>query len=121
IYFADYEECLTIDEIDADFPGLTKALIEHPGISFIAVRTGKQGAVAISKQGTYYLDSGKVEGENPFRDFGQHDPDHIKELMTYPHSGDIVVNSLYNPQTGEVAAFEELVGSHGGLGGTQNQ
>src|SRR5262249_10251370 len=29
--------------------------------------------------------------------------------------------SLYSPQTGEVAAFEELVGSHGGLGGTQNR
>src|SRR2546423_1462131 len=41
--------------------------------------------------------------------------------MTYPDSGDIVVNSMYDPKTGEVAAFEELVGSHGGLGGTQNQ
>src|SRR5262249_13035831 len=41
--------------------------------------------------------------------------------LTYPDSGDLVVNSLYDPKTGEVAAFEELVGSHGGLGGTQTQ
>jgi hypothetical protein len=30
-----------------------------------------------------------------------------------------MVNSLWEPATGEVAAFEELVGSHGGLGGDQ--
>jgi hypothetical protein len=27
--------------------------------------------------------------------------------------------SMLDPETGEVAAFEELVGSHGGLGGSQ--
>jgi hypothetical protein len=31
-----------------------------------------------------------------------------------------MVNSTYWPQTEEVAAFEELVGSHGGLGGPQS-
>jgi hypothetical protein len=31
-----------------------------------------------------------------------------------------MVNSAFWPQFGEVAAFEELVGSHGGLGGTQS-
>jgi hypothetical protein len=30
-----------------------------------------------------------------------------------------MVNSLWDRQTDEVAAFEELVGSHGGLGGDQ--
>jgi hypothetical protein len=29
--------------------------------------------------------------------------------------------SQFNPDTGEVAAFEELVGCHGGLGGPQTQ
>ena len=29
------------------------------------------------------------------------------------------VNSVYDPTNDEVAAFEELIGSHGGLGGTQ--
>jgi hypothetical protein len=31
-----------------------------------------------------------------------------------------MVNSTYWPDTDEVAAFEELVGSHGGMGGTQS-
>jgi hypothetical protein len=33
--------------------------------------------------------------------------------------GDIVVNSLYEPNVGQVAAFEELIGCHGGAGGLQ--
>ena len=32
----------------------------------------------------------------------------------------MVVNSTYWPAMGEVAAFEELVGSHGGMGGGQS-
>ena len=32
-----------------------------------------------------------------------------------------MVNSLYDKDNDEVAAFEELVGSHGGLGGTQTK
>jgi hypothetical protein len=31
-----------------------------------------------------------------------------------------MVNSTFWTETGEVAAFEELVGSHGGLGGPQS-
>ena len=32
---------------------------------------------------------------------------------------DVLVNSFYDSQTDEVCAFEELIGSHGGLGGNQ--
>jgi hypothetical protein len=35
--------------------------------------------------------------------------------------GDIAVVSCVDPETLEVAAFEELVGSHGGLGGAQTE
>ncbi|NIV33528.1 MAG: hypothetical protein GWN58_30000, partial [Anaerolineae bacterium] len=31
------------------------------------------------------------------------------------------INSFYNAEANEVAAFEELIGSHGGLGGWQTQ
>jgi hypothetical protein len=36
-----------------------------------------------------------------------------------PHNGDIVVVSRLDEHTNEVAAFEELVGCHGGIGGWQ--
>jgi hypothetical protein len=35
--------------------------------------------------------------------------------------GDIAVISLYDPETAEIAAFEELIGAHGGLGGAQTR
>ena len=38
-----------------------------------------------------------------------------------PNAPDIYVNSLYDPVLDEVAAFEELVGCHGGLGGWQTR
>jgi hypothetical protein len=45
---------------------------------------------------------------------------HVKRTDDFPNCADIMVNSTYWPETGEVAAFEELVGSHGGLGGPQS-
>ena len=39
--------------------------------------------------------------------------------IVFPDAPDILVNSFYDPEIDEVAAFEELVGSHGGLGGGQ--
>ncbi|MGD9406178.1 MAG: hypothetical protein PVH95_13620, partial [Anaerolineae bacterium] len=40
---------------------------------------------------------------------------------SFPDAPDILVSSFHDPETGEVAAFEELIGSHGGLGGCQTQ
>src|SRR5262249_14192117 len=37
------------------------------------------------------------------------------------HVPDILCNGRFDPERGDVPAFEELVGSHGGLGGTQAQ
>jgi hypothetical protein len=61
------------------------------------------------------------EGDDPLAIFGPTAADHLRRLDRFPHTGDIVVNSFCDPATGEVAAFEELVGSDGGLGGLQNQ
>jgi hypothetical protein len=38
-----------------------------------------------------------------------------------PHAPDLLLLSQYDPELGEVAAFEELIGSHGGLGGPQTE
>ena len=37
------------------------------------------------------------------------------------HAADLLLISQYDPELGEVAAFEELIGSHGGLGGAQTK
>ena len=47
--------------------------------------------------------------------------DDLRRHDALPHVGDILVNSALDPVTDEVAAFEELIGCHGGLGGWQNR
>ena len=37
------------------------------------------------------------------------------------HAPDLLLVSQYDAELGEVAAFEELIGSHGGLGGPQTE
>jgi len=45
---------------------------------------------------------------------------HALRTDGFAHCPDIVLNSTYCAESEEVAAFEQLVGSHGGLGGRQS-
>ena len=45
----------------------------------------------------------------------------LKREDAMVHAPDLLLISQYNPELGEVAAFEELIGSHGGLGGPQTE
>ena len=96
------------------------ALRDHPGIGFVLVRSERLGAMAVGERGTAFLDQDRVEGEDPLAPFGPNAADHLRRTDGFPHCADLMVNSTFWPQFGEVAAFEELVGSHGGLGGTQS-
>jgi hypothetical protein len=97
-------------------------LREHPGIAFVMVRSEKHGALAPGPRGTVYLDGGgRVEGEDPLAPFGPNASRHLRRTDGFPHCPDLVVNSTYWEETDEVVAFEELVGSHGGMGGTKSR
>lgn len=61
-----------------------------------------------------------MEGEDPLAPFGPNAAAHLRRTDSFPHCPDVIVNSSYWAETDEVAAFEELVGSHGGMGGTQS-
>ncbi|GAA2915218.1 hypothetical protein GCM10011428_33110 [Streptomyces violaceus] len=45
----------------------------------------------------------------------------MRRTHSFPHTADIMVNSFHDPADGEVLAFEEQIGSHGGLGGAQGR
>jgi uncharacterized membrane protein YvlD (DUF360 family) len=111
---------VTLERIEALYPRLVPALREHPGIGFVLVRSEREGALAIGAAGTHLLDSGRVVGEDPLAPFGPNAADHLRRTDSFPHCADLMLNSTYWPELGEVAAFEELVGSHGGMGGTQS-
>jgi uncharacterized membrane protein YvlD (DUF360 family) len=111
---------VTLERLEQLHPRLVPALRDHPGIAFAMVRSEQHGTVALGRDGVHHLASGHVEGEDPLAPFGPQAAHHLRRTDSFPHCPDVIVNSTYWDETGEVAAFEELVGSHGGMGGTQS-
>jgi uncharacterized membrane protein YvlD (DUF360 family) len=111
---------VSLERIDRLHPELIGALRAHPGIGFLLVRSEEHGALVLGAGGVNYLDEGRIEGDDPLAPFGAHAARHVRRTDGFAHCPDIVVNSTYWQESDEVAAFEELVGSHGGLGGTQS-
>jgi uncharacterized membrane protein YvlD (DUF360 family) len=121
IYLTNWSYRLTYEEMTSMFPELIPGIINNPYIGFIVVKSSENGDMAIGKNGTYYLDSDRIEGENPLDGFGKNIARHIKRNVSFEHTPDILVNSFYDEEADEVCAFEELVGSHGGAGGDQTK
>lgn len=121
VYFGIAEGRLTLEEIDAAYPGLVNELAEHRGVGFVLVRSQGAGSVVIGRKGRRRLDDGSVTGVDPLIPFGPDAVQHVTRLDGIEHVGDLAVISSVDPGTGEVAAFEELIGSHGGLGGWQTR
>jgi uncharacterized membrane protein YvlD (DUF360 family) len=111
---------VTLERLEQLHPRLLPALRDHPGIAFAMVRSERHGTVALGRDGVHHLAGGHVEGDDPLAPFGPEAARHLRRTDSFPHCPDVMVNSTYWEETGEVAAFEELVGSHGGMGGTQS-
>jgi uncharacterized membrane protein YvlD (DUF360 family) len=120
IYFTHRPGRVLLEDIEANYPHLIPTLRAHPGIGFLLVRSRARGAVVLSRDGANYLDEEVIDGHDPLEGFGPRAAQHIKRSDGFAHVADIMVNSAYDPQTEEVFAFEELVGSHGGMGGPQS-
>ena len=119
VWFTDSPERLTLGDLEAKHPGLIEALATHPGVGFVVVAAGS-GPVAIGKNGVVNLETGDVTGEDPLLPWPEARADYAR-VSAFSSAPDIYVNSLYDATLGEVAAFEELVGCHGGLGGWQTR
>ena len=65
------------------------------------------------------LATGEVVGEDPLAPFGPRAVEQVSIVDGYTTVADLMVNSRFDPELDEVAAFEDQVGSHGGLGGPQ--
>ena len=123
IYFNTIgERRATLSEIAAQHPGLVDVLVKHPGIGFV-VGLGDDGhALLLGKYGARDLNSGAITGQDPLLPFAGEDAGRqaaqLLRLAQFESAGDLILNSAIYPD-GSVASFEELVGSHGGLGGEQ--
>ncbi|TDD53556.1 nucleotide pyrophosphatase [Kribbella antibiotica] len=119
IYLATTPGRVPLEEIELLHPKLIPGLATHPGIGFVVVESLAEGPVAIGSAGVRVLKSGRIEGEDPLARYGPFAPASILRQAELPHNGDLVVVSRVDDYTHEVAAFEELVGCHGGIGGWQ--
>ncbi|MEU7576991.1 phage holin family protein [Streptomyces sp. NPDC041068] len=121
VSFPDVPHRMTREEIDRRHPALLPTLANHPGIGFLLVRSEGRGPVVLGARGAeVYLDEDPAD-LGPLADFGPGAADAVRRTDGFPHTADIMVNSWYDPEEGEVLAFEEQIGSHGGLGGAQSR
>jgi hypothetical protein len=121
VFFPDIEGRAELETLDDRYPGMIDALAQHPGVSVLMVRSSDHGPLAIGKSGVRYLAHRKVDGEDPLKELGRYAAEALKRLDKMSNCGDLVVLSMVDPDTEQVAAFEELIGSHGGLGGPQTE
>lgn len=121
IYFTASKERLSLEEINRRYPHLISGLLRYPEIGFLMVRSAVQGPLVIGAKGIYHLWEGRVQGEDPLESYGRLAPRQLIYEDSFDNCPDLLVNSFYSQETDEVAAFEELVGSHGGLGGSQTK
>lgn len=121
IYLTQWKKRLYYEEIISLFPNLIPGLVKHPGIGFALVDSYTNGPMIIGADGIYYLNNDEIVGENPLKNFGKNAAMHLKRHNKFEHMPDILVNSFYDPNSEEICAFEELIGSHGGLGGSQTR
>ncbi len=109
----------TRESLESRHPGLIEKLVRHPGIGFVVVRSSTRGTVVIGRGGVNFLDEGRVEGDDPLCDYGPTAAAGLRRLFAFENAGDLAVVGRYDPKADEVISIEELVGSHGGLGGAQ--
>jgi uncharacterized membrane protein YvlD (DUF360 family) len=110
---------VSLERLEQLYPHLLPTLCAHPGIGFVLVRSEADGPVALGPAGRRVLSTDAVEGDDPLAPYGPNAADHLRRTDGFEHCADLMINSTYWPELGEVAAFEELVGSHGGMGGSQ--
>ena len=120
VYLTRHPRRLDRAEIDRDYPRLVDGLAAHPGIGLVIVRDAG-GPVALGTAGSHRLRDGVAHGVDPLPPYGPETRDDLLRHQDSAHVGDLVLISAVDPVTEEVAAFEELVGSHGGLGGWQTE
>lgn len=121
VYFTRFPERMTQGDLEAAYPGLVSSLVAHPGIGYVVVHSRDHGNVVLGRGGVRYLDEDRVDGTDPLAGFGERAAQEVRRHAALRHVGDLIINSPLYPGTEEVAAYEELVGNHGGLGGWQTQ
>lgn len=120
VYFHFSDNRVTRPELDATYPGLFSALLAHEGVGAILAYEADGTPVVWGKEGQRNIRTDAVNGKDPLAMYGNPDvrAQQLCRVADFPNNGDLTVFSTVYPD-GTVAAMEELIGSHGGMGGEQ--
>ncbi|HSW85327.1 MAG TPA: alkaline phosphatase family protein [Candidatus Saccharimonadales bacterium] len=111
----------TRQQIENKYPGLIDKLLKTKGIGLVLVMDENKNPIMISKHGQINLMTGKVAGTDPLRIYKNIRIQELLNIATDPNAPDLQIISAMQFNSGEVYAFEELVGNHGGIGGWQTE
>ena len=112
---------LSLEDLQERWPKLIPGLCAHEGIGFIAGLDSAGVPWALGAHGRVRLDTGEVTGQDPLQPYGDHAARVLRRAVMMPEAPDLYVNSRIEDATLDIAAFEPLVGAHGGLGGWQDR
>jgi hypothetical protein len=120
VYFDLFPRRITLSELNKAYHGMVDALVQHEGIGFVVAYEDDNTPVAFGKNGARNLHTGGVVGDDPLEPFGDIElrAEQVRRIADFTNAGDLTLNSTFYSD-GTVAALEELIGSHGGLGGEQ--
>ncbi len=128
VYFDLFPRKIKLSELNAAYPGMVDALVQHEGIGMVLGYEDDMTVVVLGKGGRRNLHTGEVVGADPVAPYAPSEGVgagsiekrvwQLKRVMEFPSAGDLWLISTIYPD-GTVAALEELVGNHGGLGGEQ--
>ena len=109
-----------VDAVSDAWPNLLPGLLSTPGVGLVMVLGSAGSLLVFGPQGVRDLAAGGVlEGEDPLIGYPSRTAADLARLGRLPHCGDLVLFSTVDP-SGRIHAFEDQVGSHGGIGGPQN-
>lgn len=124
VYLTDEAGRATRETIDRRYPDLVAGLASQEGVGLVLTRRADGVLLVDGPDGCCDLTDGVVRetaGADPLKAYGSRAAADLADLDDRSHVGDLVVLGSFDHSLGEVTAFEELVGSHGGLGGWQTQ
>ncbi len=121
LYLTWAEGRIEREAIDDRYPELIPGLLAHDGVALVLVHSRDRGPLALGRAGEHELESGRIRGNDPLVQFGPEACASLLRMDGFANTGDIIVLGPFDAGTGEVVSYEDLVGSHGGLGGWQEQ
>jgi uncharacterized membrane protein YvlD (DUF360 family) len=131
VYFDLFDRRVLVSELNQAYPGMLDSIVQHEGVGFVVGFDDDKEPICFGKNGARNLATGDITGEDPLLSFaiphgektvspGMLDlrARQLLRLANFPHAGDLIINSPVYAD-GTVAAYEELIGNHGGMGGEQ--